>query len=279
MQSGDLELFVNPRGRPGARPVVFVPGTMAWSGAFLPLAERVADAGFYSVPIDLPPFGYAERPPDGRYGRGAQAARIGALLDALDLRDVVIVGHSFGGGAAAEVAFTRQDRVTTLVLLDPAIGLGDPGPSGLLALVLGTAPARELLLAATLTNPQFVGTGLRSMIHDPTDATTEHIAVFQRPLTIARTTPEVGRWLGAGLYADTLGDQTGTANGWSAYPRPVLLLWGKEDTVTPLAQGQALAALLPHAQLDVLEGVGHVPHVEDLDATAAHVIAFLATAR
>lgn len=273
MPGGDVELFVNPRGSPGARPVVFVPGTMAWSGAFLPLAERTADAGFYALPIDLPPFGYAERPKDGSYGRGAQAARVGAMLDALDLRDVVIVGHSFGGGAAAEVAFARPDRVSALVLLDPVLGLGEPGLGASARLLLASEPARELLVAASLTNPMMVGPGLRAMIVDPADATAERIEVFQRP--VSGTTPAVGRWLGAGLYADTAGDRTGSALGWSAYPAPVLLVWGRDDTVTPLAQGEQLVALLPRVQLDVLHGVGHVPHVEDLEATASHLVAFL----
>jgi pimeloyl-ACP methyl ester carboxylesterase len=44
---------------------------------------------------------------------------------------------------------------------------------------------------------------------------------------------------------------------------PTLVLWGAKDSVTPLAQGQDLARLIPGARLDVLPLVGHIPAIED----------------
>lgn len=49
---------------------------------------------------------------------------------------------------------------------------------------------------------------------------------------------------------------------WPALDLPVELIWGDKGTVTPLGQGQELAALLPNARLTVLNDVGHIPHLE-----------------
>ena len=49
---------------------------------------------------------------------------------------------------------------------------------------------------------------------------------------------------------------------WRTLDMPVALIWGDKDTVTPLHQGQELAALLPNARLTVLNYVGHIPHLE-----------------
>jgi len=49
---------------------------------------------------------------------------------------------------------------------------------------------------------------------------------------------------------------------WRDLDPPLALIWGGKDTVTPLNQGQELAALLPNLQLTVSKDVGHIPHLE-----------------
>ena len=45
---------------------------------------------------------------------------------------------------------------------------------------------------------------------------------------------------------------------------PVSIIWGSEDTVTPLWQGQALQSLIPQSELLVIKGVGHIPYIENV---------------
>jgi pimeloyl-ACP methyl ester carboxylesterase len=47
---------------------------------------------------------------------------------------------------------------------------------------------------------------------------------------------------------------------------PVALIWGLEDSVTPIGQGQRLQNLLKGSTLDIIDGVGHIPHIEDEQA-------------
>ncbi len=56
---------------------------------------------------------------------------------------------------------------------------------------------------------------------------------------------------------------------------PVLLIWGSTDTVTPLWQGRQLQRLIPHAQLSVLDNVGHIPYIEDATAFNDTLVRYL----
>jgi pimeloyl-ACP methyl ester carboxylesterase len=58
-------------------------------------------------------------------------------------------------------------------------------------------------------------------------------------------------------------------------PMPVLLIWGEEDLLIPTASGEAMAALIPQAELIVYEGVGHLPMEEAPERTAAAIADYL----
>lgn len=275
VRAAGLDLYRQELGPTDGPAVVLVHGTLAWSGTYRPLMERLADAGYRAIAVDLPPFGFSERPANEDYGRAAQATRIAALFDALALDHVVLVGHSFGGGATVEAAMTLGDRVRGLVLLDAALALGQPASDPPLPFAL--RPTRGALVATTLTNPLMIGPGLRSFVYDD-DAivTPSRIAIYARPYAIAGTTDSVGQWVVTGLYADEHGARSADEASYRAYAAPTLVVWGREDTITPLAQGEHIAELVPHAELVVLDRVGHIPHVEALDAVATSLLAFLA---
>jgi pimeloyl-ACP methyl ester carboxylesterase len=56
---------------------------------------------------------------------------------------------------------------------------------------------------------------------------------------------------------------------------PLDLLWGADDTITPLAQARHLQGLVPSARLRVLPGVGHIPHIEDPPAFEQALVGIL----
>jgi len=79
------------------------------------------------VAIDLRGHGGSERPSDAQYGIEVQVADVDAVVDALELERLAVVGHSFGAGVALEYAAARPERVTHLVVADP-IGDGSQIP-------------------------------------------------------------------------------------------------------------------------------------------------------
>ena len=129
--------FQTPTGAVAARlsgpvdgpPIMLIHGTAAWSGFWRQVADHLAGRGWRVIAIDLPPFGWSGRDPEGRYDRATQAERLAAVLRTQSKR-AVVVGHSFGAGAATELALRHPDELKGLVLVDAALGEFDAGPGG-----------------------------------------------------------------------------------------------------------------------------------------------------
>jgi pimeloyl-ACP methyl ester carboxylesterase len=267
VKAADVEMFVQEMGPRGGPAVLLVHGTGAWSETWRESLAAVAAAGFRAIAIDVPPFGFSQRPTPPRYGKADQGRRIVGVLDALQIPHAVLVGHSFGGGPTVEATLLAPDRVRGLVLVDAALSVRTgPGeaapPPWWLRRVLATPPVRDAVVATFLTNPMFTRRLLQRFIADPAAATPERVAVYQQPLDLQGSTRAVGEWLPA-LLAPTEAAASEDPASYRALRMPVFVVWGDRDTVTPLDQGQRLAGLAPGAQLHVMAGVGHIPQIED----------------
>ena len=244
-------------------PLILFHGTASWAETYRDIAAPLGEQGFRVVAPDMPPFGYSQRPADQDYSRAAHAKRVLGFADALGLRHFSVGVHSYGGGGVIEAAFEAPDRIDALILLDVAIGLGrTEAPTIPFAALLNLRWPRELLTASTFTNPLMVGPGLRSFIENDDVVTAERIAIYARPLNVEGTTDAVGHWLFSGLFNDERKSLAANPANYRAFTPPVLVIWGRDDTTTPLAQGEEIAALFPHAELAVLDGVNHIPQVE-----------------
>lgn len=82
-----------------------------------PLAQPLADAGFYVVLVDMPGWGkspaWGDEPLNGREA-------VVAVLDGLQLKETSLLGKSWGGGIALDVAMHHPDRIHKVVLTAPA---------------------------------------------------------------------------------------------------------------------------------------------------------------
>ena len=244
-------------------PLLLFHGTASWAETYRDIAVPLGDQGFRVIAPDMPPFGYSQRPVDQDYTRAAHAKRVLGFADALGLRHFSVGVHSYGGGGVIEAAFEAPDRIDALILLDVALGLGrTEAPTIPFAALLNLRWPRELLTASTFTNPLMVGPGLRSFIENDDVVTAERIAIYARPLNVEGTTDAVGHWLFSGLFNDERKSLAANPANYRTVTPPVLVVWGRDDTTTPLAQGEEIAALFPHAELAVLDGVNHIPQVE-----------------
>jgi pimeloyl-ACP methyl ester carboxylesterase len=240
-------------------PLLLVHGSVGWSRLWRPTAEALAAEGYRAIAFDMPPMGWSFRDPKGDYSRQTQAARLLALVDALNLRPVVIA-HSFGAGPAAEAVMMTPEAFAGLVVVSGAVGLDSHLSGKSLPWPLGSPFLRELGVAASVTNPSAMGPLLRLFLHRKEAATEEVIAILNLPGSRAGTTAALADWLPSLLVPPTDALSTRPEN-WQALDLPLAFLWGDRDTATPLAQGQRLADLTG-APLVILEEVGHIPQIE-----------------
>ncbi len=283
VQVADAALYVQQWGDDRLPTVLLTHGTGAWSGTWFGLPAQLNAAGWHVVAVDVPPFGLSKPRSPGStvdYSRVAQAQRLLQLMDTLG-RPVTLVGHSFGAGPALEAAMRGGGRVRQLVLVDPALGLGpagepphcdpDAGNGGPLA----WRAVRTAAVAATATWPGLTGTLLKQFVHRKAAVTDELVPAYQLPFERVGFSAGLGDWALSFAHAacETAASlQPARLTAWSTSGPPVRLVWGAQDTITPLTQGHALKSWMPRATLDVIPGVGHIPHIEDSEAFAKALV-------
>lgn len=258
------EVFAHDFGPAAGRPLLLVHGTAAWSGTWFSLVPSLRNAGWRVIALDLPPFGYSDKRTDRDFSRTAQAARLRGVLDGYGIAHAVVLGHSFGGGPALEFALRDPDRVERLVLVDAALGLQAPPPdaASLPCRALAHPWLREPLFAASANNPLWSRKLLQGFVARKEAVTPERLAEYRRPSLLQGANAALAAW--ADRFACTA--DSGMSMDEDAVRRlrtPLDLLWGADDTITPLAQARHLQSLLPQSRLRVIPGVGHIPHIED----------------
>ncbi|TVT10966.1 alpha/beta hydrolase, partial [Amycolatopsis bartoniae] len=181
-----------------------------------------------------PGFAGTPRVPDLDSTRALAAAYVG-LLDELGLSDVTVIGNSFGGWLAAEIALLGSPRVSGAVIVD-GVGIeveGHPATS-----VAGLAPADLRKLS----------------FHDPSKAPAPPAAGGTGP------SPDIQALLsytGPAMSDPTLLERLHTLG-----HLPVHVIWGESDGIVSTEYGKAYAAAIPTAEFTVLPRSGHLPQIE-----------------
>lgn len=277
VKAADLELFVQDEGPRSGKTIIFIHGVGAWSESWRGTTDELTKRGFRTVAIDVPPFGFSEKRSDGTYKRIDQAKRIIGVLDALSISSAVFVGHSFGSGATVEAAMMAPERVDSLVLVDAALGLGnkeEKNHPSLMATILSNKPLRDTLMSTTLTNPLLSKFWLQKFIANQDAATDTRVKMFQKPLVVKGSTEAVGAWA-RDFYSLDMNNVSSVEENYKRLSVPVLIIWGGLDTVTPLEQGEHLTELIPGSELAVLQNVGHIPQIENVELFNKTLVSFV----
>lgn len=253
--------------------VLLIHGSVGYSLTWWDTAYALAQEGYAPIAIDLPPMGFSQREQDGDYGRAATAMRILRVVDQLDIRPH-LVAHSFGAGAAVEAVMRSPDSFASLTIVAGALPL-DPPADAALPTVLRPLWLREIFVSATITNPLASRPMLQHFLYRDDTATGEVLEILRRPARQVGATPALARWLPNGLVPP-VGLASTQPAAFSALDLPVTIIWGAQDTTTPLAEGENLHALIPGSTLTILPDVGHIPMIEDPSAFDAALLAALA---
>jgi len=117
LQVGDVRLHYVDEGPPDAAPILFVHGNPTWSYLWRNPIAALSEQGRRCVAFDHMGFGRSETPPLlARYTLAAHLENATALIDELDLRDVTLVAHDWGGPIGLGTMLERRDRLRAAVL-------------------------------------------------------------------------------------------------------------------------------------------------------------------
>ena len=216
--------------------------------------------------LDLPGFGSSARLPLGVLPTvPALADAVERELDAAGLAAAHLVGNSVGGWIALELA--RRRRATSVVAISPAgAGSFEERATLLASAVRAYAAAKAIApMAPMLPGVVALATFIFSEAHSrpwrvrPEDAVHAVLALAGSVAFLETLEWTVGRY-----KAEGLGDVR----------CPVLLAWGSEDRVLAPSQAAQFAAAIPHAELRLLPGLGHIPMPDDPALVARTILEF-----
>jgi pimeloyl-ACP methyl ester carboxylesterase len=241
-----------------------------WEPLMADLATR-----FTVIAPDLLGHGRSAKP-RADYSVAAYANGMRDLLDVLDVEAATVVGHSLGGGVAAQFAYQYPERCERLIL----VASGGVGPEVHPALRAATVPLAEIALLPLQLPISRLGAriALEVLRRSGSDLGRD-AADLQRVLqgmpdgasrgAFARTLRSVVDWRGQVV---TMRDRA-----YLTAEIPILLIWGAHDAIIPVEHARLAHEAMPTARLEIFAEAGHFPHHADPERFVQCVHDFVGT--
>ncbi len=231
----------------------FASSLYSWHSVMQPLSQLGT-----VIAYDRTGFGLSERPLTWKgkspYSSEVQVELAVALLDHFDVQKAILVGNSAGGTVAMQIALEYAQRVSALVLVDPAVYNGGGAPQWMQP-ILASPQMRRL---GPLFARQILAHGpdlLKLAWHNPALIPPDILELYQKPY-------QAENWDKA-LWEFTLASRpAGLSKRLNELTLPILVISGDHDRIVPTQDSIRLASELPNASLEVIINTGHVPHEE-----------------
>jgi pimeloyl-ACP methyl ester carboxylesterase len=249
------------------RPVLMLHGLGGTKASFLPTVRALAPKGYRMIAADLPGFGESDKPIAARYDPKFFSQSVIALMDALELDNADVIGHSLGGRVTLEVVLHAPDRFGRAILMTPSLawlrerrwapflrfvrpelGLLQPAPR----------PVVEKVVAQLVPNgsSRYAAAGIDEFLRSYTTAR-GRAAFYAAARQIYLEDPE--------RFWDRL----------KRLEPPALFIWGSKDPLVPSGFERHVRDAVPQAEHVTLK-TGHIPQVERPDDLHAVIGRFLA---
>jgi haloalkane dehalogenase len=264
LELDDLRMhYVDER---SGRPVLFLHGEPTWSFLWRHIIPPVAASGRRAIAPDLIGFGRSDKPTDqGWYTYDRHVALVTRFVEALDLRDIALVVHDWGGLIGLRFAVENAERVEQLVILDTGVWSG-------------RAPSETWLRFRDAIRSVGGEIDIARLVESGTQRglTDEIRAAYYAPFP----TPESKA--GALAFPDlvpvepdhpTAAALEPVREGLARWDKPAHVIWGGEDAVLPTAIAERFIALIPGATgPEVIPGAGHFLQEDAPTEVAAAIV-------
>ena len=229
----------------------FTAFNLVWSEVLLPIAA----AGYRVIAPDLLGHGFSEKPRHNEYTIESQSSMIISLMEHLGIEHATVVGNSYGGAIAAVCALDHPSRIEKLVLVGAVI---NDEPTRIFMLRLASAPfIGDVVTPLLMDSRMIVRRRLKKiysefahLLFDENRLQARHL-----PMKTARGQRAILRTLRNWKVERVEREAT-------RIKQPTLIIWGENDSDTPLRMGRRLNNLIPNSRLIVFRHCGHLPQEE-----------------
>jgi pimeloyl-ACP methyl ester carboxylesterase len=225
------------------------------------------------IAVDLLGHGHSDKP-RGDYSLGAFAVWLRDFLDAMNVREATVVGHSFGGGVALQFAHQHKEYCRRLVLISSG-GLG-PDLGRLLRML--SLPGAELVLPLIGSRPAVkVGAALRKRALSSGREATRYSETLRAQASLSSRQSRAAFLRTLRSVVDHRGQSVCALDRLRA-DLPTLIIFGGEDRCIPAAHAYSAHHALPGSVLHLIPGAGHQPQVECPDTVITILSEFIDSA-
>ena len=250
-------------------PVLLLHGEPTWSFLWRKIIPPLVAAGHRAIAPDLIGFGRSDKPEDvGWYSYDRHVASITSLVDELDLRNLTLVVHDWGGPIGLRVAVENEERVDRLVILDTGIAAGQAPSETWLRFrqavrhAGGGLDIGRLVAAGTARG---LADDVRAAYDAPFPTPESKAAALAFP-ELVPTEPDHPSAAAMNRVRDAL----------RSWEKPTLVVWGAEDVVLPPRVAELFVELIPGATgPELVAGASHFLQEDAPDEVAAQLVGFL----
>lgn len=254
-------------GNPANPPLLLIHGFTASTYVWKTTAPMLADEGFHVVAVDLPGFGYSEKPAQFDYTITSQARVISRFMNRIGIGRATLVGSSYGGAVSLTLALDYPERVEKLVLVDAVIN--DEAKSHPVLQLANLPGVGEVITPFILDSRRFMRVRMKNTLAPANHhlITEDRISSILRPLSAADGHHAV-------LTTGRNWDATRLERDAHLIDQPTLIIWGDQDTVIRIENGYKLHNSILNSRFVILKDCGHVPQEEKSDLFTSLVSEF-----
>lgn len=247
--------------------VVLLHGFGSWLASWSQLQTSLVGAGYRVIAIDMIGSGASGRSLHAvHYTTASQARMTLDVLERIGVTQCTLIGHSYGGRVALQMAIYAPERIIDIIALAPEThATARPAITKLVSM-----PIVGYALAFWSTAPRLLKFGLASVCSRKEWLTPERIATYAEPF-------HVRGHLNAQIVQSSApkdGDMPVPTH-YRHILTPVHVIWGEKDPVFPVRDGLTMVNQMRDCDIAVVPSCGHIPHEEAFSDTWALILQHL----